>query len=255
MKTKSSLTKKTIVTLAFTFMAGIGAASPGCDCNAHASDKTGSSSDAGAPLTAIEVSAPAQGCTAENNANRECSRWYEIFEKANPDACISDVRQAGKNCGRWYSMGTAPVKEVVLRTNQVHFEFNKSRILPQSHPVLNEVAATIRRSDVQHVTIEGHTDSKGSDAYNEKLSDQRAASVREYLGSHGISSEEMSSVGKGESEPIAENEINGKDNRPGRDLNRRVEFHLQLKPFSNVKMVKGEQGPTFPEHSGQVSSR
>ncbi|MDO8643733.1 MAG: OmpA family protein, partial [bacterium] len=122
-----------------------------------------------------------------------------------------------------FRAGKAPVREVVLRTNQVHFEFNQSRILPQSYPVLNEIVSTIKSSDVQHVTIEGHTDSLGLDAYNEELSNQRAASVKEYLSSHGISSDKMSSVGKGESQPIAENQINGKDNRSGRDLNRRVE--------------------------------
>lgn len=198
-------------------------------------------------------------CVPNEQAGTACPNWNAIPEKFQPDACISDAKQAGKvKCARWYSYGLA--KEVVIRTNEIHFEFDKSRILSSSYPVLNQIVATIQGANVKHVTIEGHTDSKGSDAYNMSLSDRRAASVREYLSNHGIQSGEMNSVGRGESEPVANNEINGRDNPAGRDLNRRVEFHLQLASGSKAKMTKGESGPTFPDArrqngSGDVSSR
>jgi len=205
------------------------------------------------PLVAPTDPSP-DACVANDQANTKCPNWDAVPEKANPDACVSDARQVGKKCFRWYSYGLVAPKEVVIRTNEIHFEFDKSRILSQSYPVLNQIVATIQGANVQHVTIEGHTDSKGTDEYNVKLSDRRAASVREYLGNHGISEGEMSSVGKGESQPIAANEINGKDNRPGRDLNRRVEFHLQLASGSKARMTKGDSGPTFPEYKGQEGS-
>jgi outer membrane protein OmpA-like peptidoglycan-associated protein len=190
-------------------------------------------------------------CVPNDQAGTKCPNWNAIPEKFHPDACISDAKQAGKGkCARWYSYGLA--KEVVIRTNLIHFEFDKSRILPSSYPVLNQIVATIQGANVRHVTIEGHTDSKGSDAYNVSLSDRRAASVREYLSDHGIQSSEMNSVGRGESEPVAANEINGRDNPEGRDLNRRVEFHLQLASGSKAKMMKGDSGPTFPEYGGHV---
>lgn len=191
-------------------------------------------------------------CVTNEQANTVCPNWNAIPEKFQPDACVSDARQVGKDCSRWYSYGAPEV--VVIRTNEVHFEFDKSRILSQSHRVLNQIVATIKGANVRHVTIEGHTDSKGSDAYNMDLSDRRAASVREYLGDNGISSGEMSSVGKGESEPVAANEINGRDNRAGRDQNRRVEFHLQLAAGSKAKMMKGDSGPTYPEYRAQIGS-
>ncbi|HSA60170.1 MAG TPA: OmpA family protein [bacterium] len=198
-------------------------------------------------------------CVTNDQAGTKCPNWNAIPEKFHPDACISDAKQAGKvKCARWYSYGTPT--EVVIRTNLIHFEFDKSRILASSYPVLNQIVATIQGANVQHVTIEGHTDSKGSDAYNMSLSDRRAASVREYLSDHGIQSSEMNSVGKGESQPVAANEINGRDNPAGRDLNRRVEFRLQLASGSKAKMTKGDSGPTFPDSkrqagSGEVSSR
>ena len=192
-------------------------------------------------------------CVPNDQAGTKCPNWNAIPEKFHPDACVSDAKQAGKGqCARWYSYGLA--KEVVIRTNLIHFEFDKSRILPSSYPVLNQIVATIQGANVRHVTIEGHTDSKGSDAYNLSLSDRRAASVREYLSDHGIQSSEMSSVGKGESQPVAANEIGGRDNPEGRDLNRRVEFRLQLAPGSKAKTMQGDSGPTFPEYRGQAGS-
>jgi OOP family OmpA-OmpF porin len=67
------------------------------------------------------------------------------------------------------------------------------------------------------VLIEGHTDSKGSDAYNLSLSDRRAKSVYDYLTSRGVDPARLSSIGKGESMPIADNET-----EEGRQQNRRV---------------------------------
>lgn len=204
------------------------------------------------PLVAPTEPSPA-ACVTNSQDNSVCPNWNAVPEKVKPDAWLSDDRQVNvRHNARWYSYGTPT--EVVIQTNLIHFEFDKSRILSQSDSVLNEVVATIKGANVQHVTIEGHTDSKGSDAYNLALSDRRAASVREYLSNSGIQAGEMSSVGKGESQPVAANEINGKDNRAGRDLNRRVEFHLQLAAGSKATMQKGDSGPTYPEYKGQAGS-
>lgn len=140
-------------------------------------------------------------------------------------------------------------KEEVIRTNKIHFEFNKAVIKPSSYPTLDNIVAILKsRDDVDGVRVEGHTDSKGSDAYNLKLSDRRAGAVMEYLVSHGVPREKLTSVGKGESEPIAPNDINGKDNPSGRAENRRVEFHLAIRPGSKLKVIKGQQeGPTYVE--------
>jgi outer membrane protein OmpA-like peptidoglycan-associated protein len=110
-----------------------------------------------------------------------------------------------------------PEKPVVL--TGVHFEFNKSILTPDSKTILDKVAASlIERPDVK-VEIAGHTDSKGSDAYNLKLSDRRSAAVREYLISKGVMAENLTSKGYGESQPIADNKTD-----EGRAKNRRVEL-------------------------------
>ncbi len=150
--------------------------------------------------------------------------------------------------GVGYRKPREEIREEVIRTNKIHFEFDKARILPVSYPILDSIANTIKsRPEILHVRIEGHTDSKGSDAYNQRLSERRAQSVREYMKKRGIPADKMSFVGRGESQPIAPNQINGKDNPEGRALNRRVEFHLQLSPRARIKVIKEKEAPTFIE--------
>jgi OOP family OmpA-OmpF porin len=71
------------------------------------------------------------------------------------------------------------------------------------------------------VVIEGHTCDMGPDAYNQKLSERRAAAVRDYLVQNGVNAANLSTVGYGESQPMADNKT-----RSGRELNRRVEFKV-----------------------------
>jgi len=72
----------------------------------------------------------------------------------------------------------------------------------------------------------GHTDSIGSDAYNQRLSERRAGAVKAYLVSKGIEANRVYTEGKGERQPVAENRINGRDNPEGRAKNRRVEIEV-----------------------------
>jgi OOP family OmpA-OmpF porin len=71
------------------------------------------------------------------------------------------------------------------------------------------------------VVIEGHTCNIGTDAYNQKLSERRAQSVHDYLVRNGVSSTKLSTVGRGETQPMADNKT-----KSGRELNRRVEFQV-----------------------------
>jgi outer membrane protein OmpA-like peptidoglycan-associated protein len=114
----------------------------------------------------------------------------------------------------------APVKKkIVLRS--VHFDFDKSVIRPDAVPVLNEAAETLKAEGGIAVIVEGHTDSVGTDAYNQKLSHRRAAAVKQYLVKHGIPSNRVTSEGFGESRPVASN-----DTEDGRAQNRRVELRV-----------------------------
>jgi OOP family OmpA-OmpF porin len=75
--------------------------------------------------------------------------------------------------------------------------------------------------------IVGHTDSIGSDEYNQRLSERRAQAVKQYLVSKGIAASRLSTEGQGEREPIAPNTEDGKDNPEGRAMNRRAELKVQ----------------------------
>lgn len=104
-------------------------------------------------------------------------------------------------------------------TQQIHFEYNKDRIRPESYPVLDAVVELLVKNPEIKIEIQGHTDNKGSPWYNKDLSNRRAGSVRKYLVSRGISPTRLTSVGYGLERPLVDN--NTEENRA---LNRRVQF-------------------------------
>jgi OmpA-OmpF porin, OOP family len=116
-------------------------------------------------------------------------------------------------------------KRIILRG--INFDFNKSNIKPEFVPVLDEAAQILKDNPNMRVTVEGHTDSIGTEAYNMKLSVRRADAVKTYLTTRGIDASRLDTVGKGESEPIADNTKNGKDNPEGRAMNRRAELKVR----------------------------
>lgn len=120
----------------------------------------------------------------------------------------------------------AESKRIVLRG--INFDFDKSNIKAEFRPVLDEAARILSDNPNINVTIEGHTDSKGTDAYNMRLSERRARAVKQYLTSKGVAADRLTTVGRGESEPIAPNTTDrGKDNPEGRAMNRRAELKVQ----------------------------
>ncbi|WP_206858875.1 OmpA family protein [Lysobacter changpingensis] len=103
----------------------------------------------------------------------------------------------------------------------ITFDFDKSNLKPEFYPVLDNVARTLQEYNQTVIEVAGHTDSVGSDAYNQKLSEQRANAVSSYLQGRGLNRERFIVVGAGESRPIASN-----DTEAGRAQNRRVEITL-----------------------------
>jgi OOP family OmpA-OmpF porin len=100
-------------------------------------------------------------------------------------------------------------------------DFNKAQIRSDSLPLLDEAATSLKGHNDLRIIITGHSDSKGSDARNWKLSLKRAAKVRDYLVSLGVVDYQIMVVGKGASQPIASNAT-----REGRRQNRRVEIEV-----------------------------
>jgi len=118
-------------------------------------------------------------------------------------------------------------KEEVLMLRGINFDFDKSNIKPQSAAVLDEAVRMMKERPNMNIMIEGHTDSKGTDAYNQKLSERRAQAVFNYFVAKGISASRMQTIGYGETRPIASNtKPNGSDNPEGRAINRRVELKV-----------------------------
>jgi OOP family OmpA-OmpF porin len=104
----------------------------------------------------------------------------------------------------------------------VNFDFDKSNIRPDAAVILDEAVRILGTGSGSAVSIEGHTDWIGTDAYNQGLSERRANSVMNYLVDHGVEASRLSTAGYGESRPIASNQT-----REGRALNRRVELLVQ----------------------------
>lgn len=103
----------------------------------------------------------------------------------------------------------------------VTFDFGKANLKPQFYPALDQVAATMAEYNQTIVEISGHTDSVGSDEANQRLSEQRAGSVSNYLAGKGLVRERFEVVGMGERYPVASN-----DTDSGRAVNRRVEIRV-----------------------------
>jgi OOP family OmpA-OmpF porin len=103
--------------------------------------------------------------------------------------------------------------------SDIRFDFNKADIKPVYYPDLDEVVTVMKDNPLLNILIEGHTDSIGTEEYNQRLSERRARSVKEYLVLKGIASNRMTAMGFGESRPIASNET-----EEGRAKNRRVQI-------------------------------
>jgi outer membrane protein OmpA-like peptidoglycan-associated protein len=110
-----------------------------------------------------------------------------------------------------------------LRLPIVHFDFDRYNIKKLYVPDLEQHVAYLSTNPSSPVTVEGHTDSIGSDQYNQKLSERRATAVRKYLIERGIASSRIRVVGYGEQRPIADNKT-----REGRAINRRAEFEVTV---------------------------
>jgi OOP family OmpA-OmpF porin len=113
----------------------------------------------------------------------------------------------------------APKRKIVLRG--VFFDFDAASLRADARPVLDEADRALREDPAIKVQIEGHTDSVGSDAYNQRLSERRARTVAEDLGAHGIAPTRLTVSGRGEAAPVSSN-----DTAEGRAQNRRVELRV-----------------------------
>lgn len=122
--------------------------------------------------------------------------------------------------------------KITLSENMVNFAFNSAELTSSAKTNLDKLATVLINNPDTNINIYGHTDNKGTAQVNQKISENRANSVKNYLISKGIASSRMITMGRGFSEPIATNETEA-----GRAQNRRVEFAIT----ANEEMIKDAQ--------------
>lgn len=97
----------------------------------------------------------------------------------------------------------------------IQFEFNSSKILEESKPILKNLAIAMNSPELKDIvfSVEGHTDSVGTDVYNQRLSSLRASSVVHYLATLGVASKRLNAIGKGSTELLNSNQPESAENR------------------------------------------
>ena len=115
----------------------------------------------------------------------------------------------------------APAASKVTYAADAFFDFDKATLKPAGKAKLDDLVGKVKGINLEVIIAVGHTDSVGSDVYNQKLSVKRAESVKAYLVSKGIEKNRIYTEGKGEKQPVADNKTN-----EGRAKNRRVEIEV-----------------------------
>lgn len=116
----------------------------------------------------------------------------------------------------------ASVRQAVVIQADALFDFDKSVLRPDGRKSIDGAIAKLGGTDLELVIATGHTDSVGTEQYNQGLSERRAAAVKEYLVSKGIPAAKVTTIGKGETQPVATNKTS-----EGRQKNRRVDIEFK----------------------------
>ena len=150
-----------------------------------------------------------------------------VWKDASGQNCWRDAfwtpATAAEGCGKPVAEApvVAPTASKVVLNADTFFDFDKSTIKPEGKQVLDQVAQQAGSVNLETVIATGHTDSIGTEAYNQKLSERRANTVKQYLISKGVPADRIYAEGKGELQPVASNKT-----REGRAKNRRVEIEI-----------------------------
>jgi outer membrane protein OmpA-like peptidoglycan-associated protein len=183
-----------------------------------------------------EAQAQAQQLTqAQAQAEAERRAREEAERRANE--ALAGLQRSGEVGVREDVRGT-----VLTLSGSVLFASGQSDLLPSARNRLEDVAEALKQSG-NRLTIEGHTDAKGPDQYNEELSLRRAEQVRDFLVAQGISPDRISVRGMGKYSPVASNAT-----AEGRANNRRVEIVLQHPPTENNRTGVGGSGQKNDSH-------
>jgi len=178
---------------------------------------------AGALVLAVNPSAWA----GEDHGYLVCSNGKPV--KNSWGECVTSItRQSSfEDCGDMVAKAPEPapapkeVHEKISLSAKALFDFDKTIIKPEGAQTLTDLASRIKGMMLNWIKLTGHTDSIGTDAYNQKLSDRRADAVRSYLVGQGVDGGKITAKGMGESSPVAPNAT-----KEGRAQNRRVDVEI-----------------------------
>ncbi len=136
------------------------------------------------------------------------------------------------------------VRQLLQKAMQgIEFESGKAKIKKKSHALLDKIAAIFIENENYIIEVQGHTDNTGKAEVNQKISDQRAKAVMQYLVDKGVPAERMSAVGYGQDQPIADNKT-----AAGRQKNRRVEFKISFEEV-HIETVLEHADPAPEENT------
>jgi OOP family OmpA-OmpF porin len=156
--------------------------------------------------------------------------YFIIIKKKDWLGTSTEVSTVGMNTSQEIKRVSFLSKEPKepIRIPNIHYEFDKAVILESSKISIDTTVLALMEANPELIVeIQSHTDSKGSDQYNIKLSQKRAESVVSYLTQKGISAKRLVAKGYGETKPIAPNDKpDGSDNPDGRAKNRRTDFKI-----------------------------
>lgn len=161
------------------------------------------------------------------NSTGECwrnSSWTPATAAPGCDPAISNAPKAAAAPAAPAAPAPAPQPAVASKVSyaaDAFFDFNKSTLKPEGKAKLDDLVAKIKAINLEVIIAVGHTDSVGTEAYNQKLSVRRSEAVKAYLVSKGIEKNRVYTEGKGKTQPVADN-----NTAEGRSKNRRVEIEV-----------------------------
>jgi outer membrane protein OmpA-like peptidoglycan-associated protein len=180
-----------------------------------------------AVLALLALAVPA---IAQNEIQKPRDTWQKPGEIQQPKGTwqtpgeiqvpkgIQAIRTEDEKCSKRFLVGSDAL-----------FELDKATLTPDAEETLKVLVPLLAKAGKKPMTIEGHTDAKGSDGYNQTLSEKRAVAVRDWLVAHGAAPAATPTKGWGEQRPVAPNaRPDGSDDPAGRQKNRRVEVILDL---------------------------
>ena len=163
----------------------------------------------------------------KNGTNELCWRdanWTPATAAVGCDGALQPAPVAAPAPAAPAAPAPAPAPAVASKVTfaaDAFFDFDKAVLKPEGKAKLDDVASKVKDINLEVIIAVGHTDSVGSDAYNQKLSVRRAEAVKAYLVTKGIAKDRVYTEGKGEKQPVADNKT-----KEGRAKNRRVEIEV-----------------------------